>query len=64
MRRGVGRALLEALVARAGTERHRALSLSVDARNAPALALYRALGFVETEAGNAANPTMLLRLVG
>jgi len=62
--RGVGRALLRALVATARAEGHRALSLSVDARNAPALALYRALGFVETEAGNAANPTMLLRLVG
>ena len=43
---------------------HAALSLSVDARNAPALALYRSMGFVETEGGNAENPTMLLRLVG
>lgn len=62
--RGVGRALLEALIATARAEGHRALSLSVDARNAPALALYRAAGFVETDGGSAANPTMLLRLVG
>ena len=62
--RGVGRALLEALMASARAEGHRALSLSVDARNAPALALYRSVGFVGTEGGSAANPTMLLRLVG
>ena len=61
--RGVGRALLEALVARARAERHRALSLSVDRRNAPALALYRSIGFEEV-GGSAENPTMLLRLVG
>lgn len=62
--RGVGRALLEALIATARADGHRALSLSVDARNVPALALYRAAGFVETDGGSAANPTMLLRLVG
>ena len=62
--RGVGRALLEALVARARSDGHTALSLSVDARNAPALALYRSIGFVETGQGSAENPTMLLRLVG
>jgi ribosomal protein S18 acetylase RimI-like enzyme len=62
--RGVGRALLGALLVTARAEGHRAVSLSVDARNAPALALYRAVGFVETEGGSAANPTMLLRLVG
>jgi ribosomal protein S18 acetylase RimI-like enzyme len=62
--RGVGRALLEALVARARNEGHGALSLSVDGRNAPALALYRSIGFVDTGGGSATNPTMLLRLVG
>jgi ribosomal protein S18 acetylase RimI-like enzyme len=62
--RGVGRALLEALVAHARTDGHTALSLSVDGRNAPALALYRSIGFVETGGGSAENPTMLLRLVG
>ena len=46
--RGVGRALLVALIATARADGHRALSLSVDARNAPALALYRSMGFVET----------------
>ena len=62
--RGVGRALLEALVATARRDGHTALSLSVDARNAPALALYRSIGFVDTDQGSASNPTMLLRLVG
>jgi ribosomal protein S18 acetylase RimI-like enzyme len=61
---GVGRALLVALVARARAEGHAALSLSVDGRNAPALALYRSIGFVDTGGGKAENPTMLLRLVG
>ena len=60
----MGRALLEALVATAGVSGHDALSLSVDAHNAPALALYRSIGFVETDGGNAGNPTLLLRLVG
>jgi ribosomal protein S18 acetylase RimI-like enzyme len=62
--RGVGRALLEGLRATAQAEGHEALSLSVDARNGPALALYRSIGFVDTGGGSAANPTMLLRLVG
>jgi ribosomal protein S18 acetylase RimI-like enzyme len=62
--RGVGRALLEALVDAARAQGHEALSLSVDHRNAPALALYRSIGFVETTGGITANPTMLLRLVG
>ncbi len=62
--RGVGRALLKALVAMARESGHDALSLSVDGRNAPALALYRSIGFVETTGGSAENPTMLLRLVG
>jgi ribosomal protein S18 acetylase RimI-like enzyme len=62
--RGVGRALLKALVATARNDGHIALSLSVDARNTPALALYRSIGFVETGGGSAGNPTMLLRLVG
>jgi ribosomal protein S18 acetylase RimI-like enzyme len=62
--RGVGRALLDALVATARADGHQALSLSVDRRNAAALALYRSIGFDETGQGNAGNPTMLLRLVG
>ena len=62
--RGVGRELLNALLATARANRHDALSLSVDHRNAPALALYRSIGFVETAGGSAENPTMLLRLVG
>ena len=61
---GVGRALLNALVAMARANGHHALSLSVDARNAPALALYRSIGFAQTTGGSADNPTMLLRLVG
>jgi ribosomal protein S18 acetylase RimI-like enzyme len=61
--RGVGRALLDALVATARADGHEALSLSVGRRNAPALALYRSFGFVEV-GGNAENPTMLLRLLG
>jgi ribosomal protein S18 acetylase RimI-like enzyme len=62
--RGVGRALLDALVATARESGHDALSLSVDRRNAAALALYRSIGFVQTIGGSAENPTMLLRLVG
>lgn len=42
--RGVGRALVTALLARAGAEGHRALSLSVERAN-PARALYLDLGF-------------------
>jgi GNAT superfamily N-acetyltransferase len=61
--RGIGRALLQALIERARDEGHSSLSLSVDVRNAPALALYRSIGF-ETVGGDAANPTMLLRLLG
>ena len=61
--RGVGRALLEALLDTARAEGQGALSLSVDHRNAPALALYRSIGFREV-GGSAANPTMLVRLVG
>lgn len=60
---GIGRALLTALVERAREDGHPSLSLSVDARNAPALALYRSVGF-ETVGGDAGHPTMLLRLVG
>ena len=61
--RGIGRALLQALIERARDDGHSSLSLSVDARNAQALALYRSLGF-ETVGGDAGNPTMLLRLLG
>jgi GNAT superfamily N-acetyltransferase len=61
--RGTGRALLNALIDRARADGHASLSLSADARNAPALALYRSIGF-ETVGGDAGNPTMLLRLVG
>ncbi len=61
--RGVGRALLMALCERARSDGIGALSLSVDAGNAPALALYRSIGF-DTAAGDAGHPTMLLRLVG
>jgi ribosomal protein S18 acetylase RimI-like enzyme len=45
-RRGVGRALLDALVTRAGT---RAVLLEVAADNAAAHALYAAAGFVEID---------------
>ena len=61
--RGVGRALLLALIEMARAEGHAALSLSVDHRNAPAIALYRSTGF-HAVGGSAENPTMLLRLVG
>jgi ribosomal protein S18 acetylase RimI-like enzyme len=62
--RGVGRALLEALLATARAEGHDALSLSVDGRNVAALALYRSIGFVDTGGGSSENPTTLRRLVG
>lgn len=61
--KGVGRALLNALIARARSDGYSSLSLSVDRANGPALALYRSLGF-EIVANQDANPTMLLRLVG
>ena len=61
--RGIGRALLRDLVELARGEGFRALSLSVDPGNIPALALYRSLAF-EVVANEDANPTMLLRLVG
>jgi ribosomal protein S18 acetylase RimI-like enzyme len=64
--RGIGRALVTALAARARAAGIEGLSLSVDAKNAPAVALYQSLGF-RTVGGDASHPTMLLdlqRLVG
>lgn len=64
--RHIGRALLAALVDRARAARIEAVSLSVDASNAPAVALYTAMGFMSV-GGDADHPTMLLglnRLVG
>jgi ribosomal protein S18 acetylase RimI-like enzyme len=61
--RGIGRALLMALAERARGAGIEALSLSVDANNAPAVALYQSMGF-RTAGGDAGHPTMLLRLVG
>ncbi|HEX9635059.1 MAG TPA: GNAT family N-acetyltransferase [Candidatus Limnocylindria bacterium] len=61
--RGIGRALLTALFDRARSEGIEALSLSVDANNAPAVALYQSMGF-RSAGGTPGNPTMLLRLVG
>ncbi|HTE65154.1 MAG TPA: GNAT family N-acetyltransferase, partial [Candidatus Binatia bacterium] len=61
--RGIGRALLTALFDRARSDGIEALSLSVDANNAPALALYQSMGF-RSAGGTPTNPTMLLRLVG
>lgn len=46
-RRGVGRALLLRLEARARAAGLREVELEVASRNAPAIALYRALGYVE-----------------
>nr|WP_192037343.1 ribosomal protein S18-alanine N-acetyltransferase [Halomonas sp. YLGW01] len=46
-RRGVARALLEALISTATTWGSERLLLEVRASNAPALALYRGLGFIE-----------------
>jgi GNAT superfamily N-acetyltransferase len=62
-RRGIGRALLTALAERARSDGIEALSLSVDANNAPAVGLYQSMGF-RTAGGDAGHPTMLLRLVG
>jgi ribosomal protein S18 acetylase RimI-like enzyme len=61
--RGIGRALLTALADRARENGAQALSLSVDANNAPAVALYQSMGF-RSAGGTPGNPTMLLRLVG
>jgi ribosomal protein S18 acetylase RimI-like enzyme len=61
--RGIGRALLTALADRAQRAGIEALSLSVDANNGPAVALYQSMGF-RTAGGDAGHPTMLLRLVG
>jgi ribosomal protein S18 acetylase RimI-like enzyme len=45
--RGLGRRLLEALIARAAIDRFAALSLSVSAANERALRLYRSVGFAQ-----------------
>lgn len=58
---GIGRALLEALIALARRRRVEALSLSVSAANPVALRLYQAVGFVQV-AGDPGHPTMLLQL--
>ena len=55
--RGVGRALLQALLSRAQAAGHPGLSLSVDRRN-PALRLYERLGFKAVKEGS--SRTMLL----
>ncbi len=47
-RRGVGRALLEALIAEARARGKRILVAAVDSGNAASLALHRAFGFMET----------------
>lgn len=47
-RRGTGRALLAALIARARATGFHAMIGAIDATNAPSLALHRALGFVQT----------------
>ena len=44
-RRGVGRAVLAEVIARLGAEGWRRVALEVESENAPALALYRSLGF-------------------
>jgi ribosomal protein S18 acetylase RimI-like enzyme len=46
-RRGIGRRLMDRLIARARADGHPALSLHVHAGNAPARGLYESLGFVE-----------------
>ena len=58
-RRGVGTALLRALISRGTEVGYRGISLSVDARN-PALRLYERLGFRAVKSDG--NPTMLLEL--
>jgi GNAT superfamily N-acetyltransferase len=57
---GIGRVLLEALIARARDRGHPGLSLSVEAEN-PAARLYARLGFVRA-GGTDAAPTLLLEL--
>jgi ribosomal protein S18 acetylase RimI-like enzyme len=61
--RGVGRALVTALIERARSDGIEALSLSVDAANAAAIGLYLSVGF-QTVGGNRGHPTMLLELRG
>lgn len=47
-RRGIGRAVVELLIDEAAYEGFVTMTLSVQPDNAPAIALYRAAGFVET----------------
>ena len=64
--RGVGRALVEAIVAFAGSAGSTALLLEVTAGNDAAHALYRSCGFVDDGAGephNDGEPTIRMRLV-
>lgn len=60
-RRGLGRALMVALIERARAEGIRALSLSVEDDNAAARALYASLGFV-TVGRDGDSDTMVLTL--
>ena len=48
-RRGHGEALVRALINEARAAAHRVVSLNVDPRNVPAIALYRKIGFEDAE---------------
>jgi ribosomal protein S18 acetylase RimI-like enzyme len=61
--KGVGSALLSALLARARVDGRHALSLSVDRNNEPAIELYRRHGF-ERVSESSDSVTMLARLDG
>jgi ribosomal protein S18 acetylase RimI-like enzyme len=60
-KRGIGRNLLLGLIEQAQAAGLKALSLSVSARNPPAMRLYESVGF-RTVAGDPAHPTMLVRI--
>ena len=47
--RGLGETLVRGLIEEARAANHRVVSLNVDPRNAPAIALYRKVGFEEAE---------------
>ena len=59
---GLGRALVEAAIDRARTRGCRRIELDVDEANAPALALYRSLGFADDLKAQARSLLMGLRL--